>query len=90
MSRNHSVADYPGQIAGIAAISAGVGAITALFVSPRTGSQLRRSLRNRVGSLKDAANDRVETVGEIVSDAGETAAVTADKIKTEATAKKNG
>lgn len=66
MSRSHSVADYPGQIAGIAAIAASIGAITALFVSPRSGSQLRRSLKNKANTVKDSMNNRVETVGETV------------------------
>jgi gas vesicle protein len=76
---SHSTDDNP-KLAGVAIISALVGALTALVFAPRTGSQTRQEIRNRVASTKedikthlkasrDVATDEAKNAAELVDDA---------------------
>ncbi len=53
MAHSHALKDKTGTIAGIAAISAGVGALTAMMVTPSTGQQVRGGIKKRASKAKD-------------------------------------
>lgn len=55
----HSPQDNPGQIVGIALASAVLGAVTALLLTPRSGSQTRREIRERLARKQAALRDRI-------------------------------
>src|SRR4051794_31903231 len=59
MSHSHSVKEYPGQIAGIAAIATAVGAVGGLLMAPKRGAETRKQIRSKAtmmrGKMKDAA-----------------------------------
>lgn len=61
MGHSHSIKEYPGQIAGIAALSAAVGAAAAVLFTPRRGAELRRGLGRRAGGAKDTLMDKVHS-----------------------------
>lgn len=73
MGHAHSIRENPGQIAGIAAISAAVGALTALLVTPKTGSQARSGIRRKALHGKDTLMDKIHSnkddVAETIEDA---------------------
>lgn len=52
MSHNHSVKESSGQIFGIAAFGAIVGAGIAMLFAPKSGMQARADLKNKVRSMK--------------------------------------
>ena len=78
MGHAHSIRENPGQIAGIAAISAAIGAVTAMLVTPRTGSQTRNGIKRRAISGKDTLMDKIHTS---TDDAAETLDKTKEKAK---------
>ncbi len=63
---SHSPRDNPSQIAGIALVSAMVGALTALLLAPRSGSQTRQEIRDRIAAkqaaIRDRLNDQIKEV----------------------------
>lgn len=56
---SHSPRDNPSQIAGIALVSAMVGALTALLLAPRSGAATRREIRGRIAAKKAAMRERL-------------------------------
>lgn len=66
---SHSPRDNPSQIAGIALVSAMVGALTALLLAPRSGAATRQEIRVRVAAKKAAMRDRLnDQIKEVESD----------------------
>ena len=81
MGHAHSIRENPGQIAGIAALSAAVGAITAMLVTPRTGEQVRHGIGRRARHGKDAMMDKMHTAKDETADKiEETKAKAKDKL----------
>lgn len=68
MGHAHSIRENPGQIAGIAALAAAIGAVTAMLFTPRTGSQTRAGIKRRAAHGKDVMIDKMHTKKEEVSD----------------------
>lgn len=56
--------DNKAAIAGIAAASAVIGALTAMMFTPRTGEQLRHGLGRKARNAKDTAVDKVHRARE--------------------------
>lgn len=89
MGHAHSIKEYPGQIAGIAALSAAIGAITAMLITPRTGSQTRSGIKRRAINGKETLMDKVhrekdemsDTIEDTKEKAKDTTAEIADKAK---------
>jgi gas vesicle protein len=84
MGHTHSVTDYPGHIAGIAAISATIGAIAALFVTPRSGDQVRAGIKRRAGHMHSSMKDTGEQMSETIATKKDDIKDTANKIKDDA------
>lgn len=57
MTHRHSSSDNKSQIAGIAFLSAAVGAITALLMAPKAGNDTRKSIREHIRSLSKNVKD---------------------------------
>ena len=57
MTHRHSSSDNKSQIAGIAFLSAVIGAVTALLIAPKAGDDARRSLKDRLKSLSKNVKD---------------------------------
>jgi gas vesicle protein len=72
MTHSHAIKDNSGMIAGIAALSAGIGAITALMITPRTGQELRGGLKRRAVNAKETIANKFERTKD------ETAEITED------------
>ena len=93
MAHAHAIRENPGQIMGIAALSATIGAITAMLFTPRTGEQVRHGIGRRARHGKDAVIDKMQSKKEDITMAAddikdaamdkeaEMAEKTADKIK---------
>jgi len=77
MGHAHSIRENPGQLAGIAALSAAIGAITAMLFTPRTGEQVRRGIGRRKDSMIDKMHS---TKDETASKIEETKEKAKDKI----------
>ena len=58
-ARSHTIKDYPGQMAGLAAFSALIGAFAALLVTPRRGDEVRHGLKRRGILAKDTMKHKV-------------------------------
>jgi gas vesicle protein len=58
MAHQHSVNDSPAQLAGIAALSAAVGALTAIIFMPRSGSETRHQIRQRARNIRSTVQNR--------------------------------
>ena len=52
MSHTHSAREYPGQIAGIAIASVLIGAVSAIMLTPKRGSEMRKDLRRRAMTMR--------------------------------------
>jgi gas vesicle protein len=52
MAHAHSVREYPGQMAGVAAISALVGIAGALLVTPRHRKDIKKFLSTRMSAMR--------------------------------------
>lgn len=66
-SNYRSIRSNPGSLFAMLAIGAGIGAIAALLFAPKTGRQMRKTLRRRyedtresMGDWKDSANEYIE------------------------------
>ena len=59
MGHKHAHDTNKAAIAGIAAASAVVGALTAMMLTPRTGEQVRNGLGRRARHAKDTVSDKV-------------------------------
>jgi gas vesicle protein len=70
MRHRHSVTEDPVKVAGIAAIAAVIGAVTALLFTPKNGDQVRNGLKRRANNLKDDVQQHFDLQGD---DAEETA-----------------
>jgi gas vesicle protein len=68
MGHAHSIRENPGQLAGIAALSAAIGAITAMLFTPRTGSEARSGIKRRAMHGKDAMIDKIHSKKDEMSD----------------------
>ena len=94
MRHRHSITENPAQLAGVAALSAAIGAVTALLFTPRSGNQVRRGLKRRAVHIKDELADHltstIEEAGDTADDTKERLQATASKVAndTKATATK--
>ena len=61
-------------------IGLGVGALTALLLTPRTGKQMRRSLRRKYEDARDTIGDWGDQANEIIDKGAEWANVAKDKV----------
>lgn len=100
MAHAHAMKDNTGMIAGIAALSAGIGAIVALLVTPRTGEEMRGGIKRRThsamdtvsdkfGHVKEAGEDMVDTAKDSAKDIAETHKRAAKDMASTAKAKKD-
>lgn len=71
MAHSHSITENPGQLTGVIALSAAIGAITAMLVTPRTGDQVRGGMKRRAMMMKDKMRDRKEDMTETMQDKAE-------------------
>lgn len=55
MAHSHSIKQYPGQMAGIIAFSAAVGAGIAMLVSPKSGAENRDKIKQYMNEMKTKA-----------------------------------
>ena len=55
--RNHM-----GRLAGVAAISAAVGALAAVMLTPKSGHELREGIADKAGEMKDKAKEKIDKV----------------------------
>jgi gas vesicle protein len=89
---SHTMKKHPGQVAGIAGISIGLGALAAILFTPRRGSEVRSGIKRRSILMKDkavkmkhneteAAKDAVKTAKSTAKTAASKAKGTAEKIK---------
>ena len=76
MAHSHSIKQYPGQMAGIVAAGAAIGAGVALLFAPKTGADTRKQLKSRIADVKQKMQ---------ASKVGEAAEKGAGKMKTTAT-----
>lgn len=77
----HSVTDEPAKLAGIAALSAAIGAITALVLAPRNGKQMRADLMDKAAKVKNTVHDKLDNN---IEEAGDTADDTKERLQTTA------
>ena len=73
MGHSHAMRDNTGMIAGIAALSAGIGALMAMLVTPRTGQQVRGGIKRRAHHAMDRASDTFSHAKEAGDDLMDTA-----------------
>jgi len=71
MGHAHSIRENPGQIAGIAALSAAIGAVTAMLFTPRTGNETRAGIKRRAAHGKDIMMDKMHSKKDEMSDSME-------------------
>lgn len=95
MRHKHTIAENPGQLAGIAALAAAIGAAVAMLFTPRSGGQVRRGLKRRVTHVKedvvqklDGSDDELQNSKQKLQSAAtivaEDAKTTASKVTAEA------
>ena len=73
--RHHSHSnDDKSQLAGIAVLAAAVGALTALILAPRSGSDTRREIRNRLALTKTDIRTRLKAAKTVARDEASNAA----------------
>lgn len=53
---------------GIAAASAAAGAVASMFLSPKSGREMRESVKGKIKNGKEAASDKISSVKEKISD----------------------
>lgn len=85
MSHSHSIKQYPGQMAGIVAAGAAIGAGVALLLAPKSGADTRKQLKAQVAGMKQKMQS-----SNFGAKVGDTAEKSADKIKATATDVKTG
>lgn len=73
---SHSANDNPSQLAGIAILSAIIGAVTALVLAPKTGRQTRQEVRKRLATTKEDMKNRLSTAKDVVADEAKSASDT--------------
>lgn len=78
MAHAHTIHENPGQIAGIAALSAAIGAITAMLFTPRAGTEMRQGIKRKAAQGKETMMDKIHGKKE---DIAETAADMKEKAK---------
>lgn len=87
MKHRHSVTDSPGEVVGIAAIAAAVGAFSAMLFTPRTGGQVRRGLKRRadhaVGDLEHRLKSTKAVTDDVAEDAKQRVTSTAARVKSD-------
>ena len=72
--RHHShLDDDKPQLAGIAILAAAVGALMALILAPRPGSETRHEIRNRLTLAKADIKSRLKAVKTVASDEAKSA-----------------
>lgn len=88
MAHSHSIKQYPGQVMAVAGIAAVAGALAAALFTPKKGSELRLTIKNRVKHLKDFQKPVAQSVAgrakRGAEQAGRQAESTAEKIKRDA------
>jgi gas vesicle protein len=61
MAHAHSIMDNRGQVMGVVAFSAAVGAMAALLFAPRSGGEARKMIGSRVKIMKQKAQRAKDT-----------------------------
>lgn len=69
---SHDTNDKVGQLAIVAAVSALIGGLTALLLTPRNGEDTRRQIRDRMAATKDDMMQRFNTTKHDVQEDAET------------------
>lgn len=67
-AHTHSLRENTGIITGIAAVAAGIGAVTAMLVTPRTGQEVRGELKRRTSAVKEAVTHKSEHGKDVAQD----------------------
>lgn len=81
MRHRHSVTENPGQLVGVAALAATIGAAVAMLFTPRTGTQARRGIKRRAEHLKEATHDKFDITDDTADDVSEQVQTAATKAK---------
>lgn len=68
MAHRHSVTDHPTQIIGIASFAALIGAVIALLITPKRGSETRNEIRSRAMMLRQKMNTAGHQINNNASD----------------------
>lgn len=71
MGHAHSIKEYPGQLAGIAMLSAAVGAVTAMLLTPKRGEELRHGIGSKARQGKDTLMDKVHSTQAAIGDSAQ-------------------
>ena len=69
MSHSHTKSDNAGLFMGVAALAAGVGAVTAILFTPQRGADVKNTLRHKLRSLNNKAKQTTEDVNEAIGNA---------------------
>lgn len=69
MSHNHSVKENTAQIFGIAVLGAFIGAGVAMLFAPKTGTDARSELKNKVKSMKAKTQEYKTEISEAADNA---------------------
>jgi gas vesicle protein len=83
MAHSHSVKQYPGQLAGILAIGAAVGAGAAMLFAPKSGAETRRQLRGHMDTMKFKMQKKAKPVSYKTDEGVERMKAAASKLKTQ-------
>lgn len=73
MSHSHSKSDNAGLFMGVAALAAGVGAVTAILFTPQRGADIKNSLWQKMRSMKSKAKQTSDEVDEVIDNAEDVA-----------------
>lgn len=73
MSHSHTKSDNAGLLMGIAALAAGVGAVTAILFTPQRGADIKNSLRQKMRRMNSKAKQTSEEVHEAIDNAEDVA-----------------
>lgn len=84
MANGHSINARPGQIAGIAAMSAAFGAMMAMLITPKAGSENRQMLRDQAAKMRAKKLEMKADIDEAINDIQNTADQAKQDIKDEA------
>ena len=83
MGHSHNHNDTS-QLFGIAALAAGVGALTALLFSKQSGAETREALRAKIRDIKAKPSSLKQDINEAADNAAETAEKIKDQFKDKA------
>jgi gas vesicle protein len=81
MAHTHSIKQNSLELTAIAAISATVGALTAMLLTPRTGAQARNGITRRAIRGKDLVMDKIHSAKDQTTEKTEDIKDQAAKVK---------